>query len=189
MYEVKVVVRVRGLFFVNLVNRSLRWSSNVTFIFFFFFLLTLKSNIIPRCFWGKVWETLLLKSKGGCVGLFTQIWIETHFPLERPRFFKSSINSFTKVLTSWTTKNVSLAKSYWRTNYPINRRSLTIEHYPKLSTTLCFLFPKKSDKICGSSPKMSFDFNLEIIPPCQTSSKALDMSKKTLLTSNQWPSG
>ena len=31
---------------------------------------------------------------------------------------------------------------------------------------------------------MSFCFNLEISPSCQTLSKALDMSKKTLLTSN-----
>ena len=31
---------------------------------------------------------------------------------------------------------------------------------------------------------MSFCFNLEISPSCQTLSKALDMSKKTLLTFN-----
>ena len=34
------------------------------------------------------------------------------------------------------------------------------------------------------SPEMPFCFNLKIIPSCQTLSKALDISKKTLLTSN-----
>ena len=35
-----------------------------------------------------------------------------------------------------------------------------------------------------NSPEMSFCFNLKISPSCQTLSKALDMSKETLLTSD-----
>ena len=48
----------------------------------------------------------------------------------------------------------------------------------------CLLLLKKSDKICKRSPETPFCFNLKISPSCQTLSKALDISKKTPLTSN-----
>ena len=41
--------------------------------------------------------------------------------------------------------------------------------------TLCFPLFKKSDKMCSSSPEMSFCFNLKI-NLCQTYSKVLDVS-------------
>ena len=53
-----------------------------------------------------------------------------------------------------------------------------------LSTTLCFLLLKKSDKMQRSSPEMLFCFNLKISPSCQTLSKVFDMSNRTVLTSN-----
>ena len=58
------------------------------------------------------------------------------------------------------------------------RRILSIKNDSFLSIT------KKSDKICNRSPEILFCFNLKISPSCQTLSKALDISKKTPLTSN-----
>ena len=48
----------------------------------------------------------------------------------------------------------------------------------------CFLYLKKSDKMWINSPEMPFCFNLKISTLCQALSKAVDMSKKTLVTSN-----
>ena len=46
------------------------------------------------------------------------------------------------------------------------------------------LLLKKSLKMFNKSPEMPFCSSLKITPSCQTLSKALNMSKKTLLTSN-----
>ena len=52
-----------------------------------------------------------------------------------------------------------------------------------LSTTLCCLLLKKSIRMFNSLPEMPFCSSLKITPSCQTLSKALHISKKTLLTS------
>ena len=64
--------------------------------------------------------------------------------------------------------------------YPCGTPSwiLARDKFWPLSTIFCFL--KKSENIWKSSPEISFCFNLEIRPLCQV----LDMSKKTLITSN-----
>ena len=52
-----------------------------------------------------------------------------------------------------------------------------------LSLTLYCLLLKKSIRMFNSLPEMPFCSSLKITPSCQTLSKALDISKKTLLTS------
>ena len=54
------------------------------------------------------------------------------------------------------------------------------------NTTLCFLQLKKSFIRVISSPDIPFCCNLKSKPSCQTLSNALDISRKTRLTS--WPS-
>ena len=61
--------------------------------------------------------------------------------------------------------------------------TLVHEEFWRLSTTFCFLLLKKSDKKRRIAPEMLFCFNLKISPSCQNLSKALDISKKILLTS------
>ena len=52
-----------------------------------------------------------------------------------------------------------------------------------LTLHLCFLFLKKSDKMLSKS-SVPFCLSLNITPSCHTLWKALDISRKTLLTSN-----
>ena len=105
---------------LTLANALLRCSSNVN----------LKSNVTTRCFWEKVWETLLLlfKTKSEWVDLFDW-WLKMtswacllesglklifHWKAQSSTYFKSSFNSLAEVFTSWTTDNndVSSAKSF-----------------------------------------------------------------------------
>ena len=81
----------------------------------------LKSNETSRCFWEKLWETLLLlKTKCGWVGLLDlrlKIFLSWAYLLgsglklifywkaNSLTFFKSSFNSFEEVFTLWTTEN------------------------------------------------------------------------------------
>ena len=144
-------------------------------------------------------QSLSFATENILLGLFTRIWIETHFPLESPftNFFKSSFSSFAEVLAPWTTENndVSSAQSFvlevklsdksfiydpWGTP----AWTLVHDKFWSLSTTHCFLFLKKSNKVWRSWPKLPFCFNFKISPSCQTLSKALNMSEKILLTSN-----
>ena len=53
-----------------------------------------------------------------------------------------------------------------------------------LRRTLCFLLVKKVDKRSKGLPDIPFCNNLKGRLLCHTLSKALEMSKKTLLTSN-----
>ena len=53
-----------------------------------------------------------------------------------------------------------------------------------LSTTLCSLLLKKSGNIFSRPPDMPFILSLKRNPSMLTLSKALDISKKTLLISN-----
>ena len=53
-----------------------------------------------------------------------------------------------------------------------------------LRRTLCFLSLKKLDKWSKRLPDIPFYHNLKRRPLCYTLSKALEMSKKTLLSSN-----
>ena len=53
-----------------------------------------------------------------------------------------------------------------------------------LITTLCFVLPKKISRILNKSPELKFCSSLKRIPSCQTLSNALEMSKKTLLTTS-----
>ena len=52
-------LRWRPSVLLTLANTLLRWSSSIN----------LKSNMTPRCFWEKLREILLLKTKGGWVNL------------------------------------------------------------------------------------------------------------------------
>ena len=103
-------LRKRPTALLTLANTLLRCSSNVN----------LKSNMTPRRFWEKVWETLsLLKTKSGWVGLFylrlkisswaCLLWSGLKLIFYRKAqsvtFFKSSFNSFVEMFTSWTTEN------------------------------------------------------------------------------------
>ena len=67
---------------------------------------------------------------------------------------------------------------------PCGTPALTLVQVDTLRTTLCFLLLKESVKMFFKSPEMPFCFSLKITPSCQTLSKALDMSKKTLLISS-----
>ena len=114
----------RPTIFLTLAN--LRCSSNVNF-----------KSMTPRCFWEKVWETLMLKTKGGWVDLFdlqlrmaswacllgSGLKLIFHWKPQSLTFFKSSFNSLAEVFTSWTTENndVSSAKVlHCLSNYLIN---------------------------------------------------------------------
>ena len=57
------------------------------------------------------------------------------------------------------------------------------QEYVKFSTTRCFLFDKKSIIKFKSFPDIPFCFNLYIKPLCHTLSNALEVSRKTPLTS------
>ena len=111
-------LRKRSTALLTLANILLKWSSNVN----------LKSNMTPRCFWEKLWQTLLLKTKGGWVDLldlqlkiiscacllWSRLKLIFHWKAHSLTFFKSSFNSFTEVFTSWKTENndVSSAKCF-----------------------------------------------------------------------------
>ena len=95
-----------------LANILLRLSSSVS----------LKSNVTPRWFWEKIWETLLLlKTKGGCVRFFDlQLKITNRACLLRSElklffhwkaqhlifFFKSWFKSFAELFMSRAAKNI-----------------------------------------------------------------------------------
>ena len=53
--------------------------------------------------------------------------------------------------------------------------------------TLCFLFLRKSHKRFSKLPDIPFSFNLKMRRSYQTLSKALEISRKTPLTSNSAP--
>ena len=126
-----------------------------------------------------------------------------HWKVQSLIFFKSFFNSTADAFTSCTIKNreVSLASHLAFDNKPSDKsliynkkgRGSTIdppslalvseENWP-LSVILYFLFLTTSDKIFSKSFEIQFYLSLNIIPSCQTLSKALYISKKTLLTSN-----
>ena len=58
-----------------------------------------------------------------------------------------------------------------------------VDFWP-LRTNLCFLSLKNSDKISGRLPDIPFCYGLNITSLCYTLSKALEISRKTFLTSN-----
>ena len=66
--------------------------------------------------------------------------------------------------------------------HPFGAQAWALAHdkFWPLSTTLCFLFLEKSDKLWKSLREMPFCFNLKTSPLCQ----ALDVSKKITRTSN-----
>ena len=59
---------------------------------------------------------------------------------------------------------------------------LNVEHL-QLLFTLCFLYFRNFSKVFSKLPATPFWFDLKITSLCQTLSKALDMSRKTPLTS------
>ena len=69
---------------------------------------------------------------------------------------------------------------------PWGTPALTFSHayFWPLRTTLCFLWLKMSDKRSGWLPDIPFCDSLNISPLCYILSKALKISRKTLLTSN-----
>ena len=69
---------------------------------------------------------------------------------------------------------------------PRGTPALTFSHVFLLRTTLSFLLIKNVDKMCNGLPDMPFWDNLNNRPLCHTLSKALEISRKTFLTS--WPS-
>ena len=70
---------------------------------------------------------------------------------------------------------------------PCGTPELTLVHVETcpFKTTLFSLFLKKLHDKFKSLPDEPFCFNLKIIPSCHTVSNALEISKKTLLTSKK----
>ena len=108
----------------------------------------------------------------------------------RPMVLLTVLNTFRRCSSNVSFKTKVTPKCFcelvWDIIDPCRTPALTlvqVDTWP-LRTTLCFLLLKKSVKMFNKSPEMPFCFSLEITPSCQTLSKALDMSKKTLLTSS-----
>ena len=120
-------------------------------------------------------------------------------------FFKSSLSSPADTLISWIAENkdASSANNLTLDDRLSNKSLISITNnnghnidtcgtpaltlaqvdiWP-LRASLCFLLVKKV-KMFNKSPKLSFYSSLKITPSCHNLSKALDLSKKTLLTSS-----
>ena len=151
--------------------------------------------------WGFATENDLLS-------LFCLIWIKTHFPLYNPFVYlrRSLFNRLAQSAILWSTESsdVSSAKTFTFEFRPLGKSLMLTENskgsinwpsgnarYPHdkcwlFNTTLCFLQLKKSFIKVISSPNIRFSCNSKSKPSCQTLSNALDISRKTPLTS--WPS-
>ena len=165
---------------------------------------SLRHNIIAE---NKRWMNItfyLPNSITSWACLLTSGWILIfHWKVLLLIFLRSSFSSLADTFTSWVTENkdVSSANSLTlddklsgrpliqiRNNNgpkvdPCGTPAFTLpqaETWP-LSTTLCFLLLKKLKRMFNRSPKMPFCSSLKITPLCLTLSKALDISKKTLL--------
>ena len=133
---------------------------------------------------GWMCQFLYFTAKGDFLVLFTWIWVETHFTVKSPlnnlfqvvilfswrSIYIVSYWKYTYLLTSssakcFTLEEKSSTKSLiWIKNNsgyridPFETRVLTLiqDEFCPLSTTLCFLFLKKSDKIAVDYQKYHF---------------------------------
>ena len=152
---------------------------------------------------------IYLSWKHNVLILFKWIWIEGYFSFIGPKTnFTRSLFSFCEVLiVSRTSENieVSPAKSF-TLHFRLSDKSLiyikknnrprieawgtpalivSLSDFCPFRTTLCCLSNKKDSIKARRSPYTPIHFILYISPSCHTRSKALDISKKTPLFSNE----
>ena len=141
---------------------------------------------------------------------FSTVWVKIHFPLKSPVMyhFKILVKIICRslVVTKTENKDALSANNLALVESPSERLFIKIKNNnrPRMETwgtpamtfvhveiwpvisTCCFLSLKKSRKSWSKLHDIPCWVNLKILRSCQTLSNALEMSKKTPLTS--WPS-